>query len=78
MNIQQAFAILNVPENSDMETVKRRYKQLARKTHPDLGGNSEDFMAIKEAYDAIKSVKSVNIDDEILDLVAVLEECLRF
>src|ERR1051326_1999167 len=32
--------------------VRRAYKRLALKTHPDLGGNSHDFIKLKEAHDS--------------------------
>lgn len=37
------------PANTD--EIKNRYKDLARRCHPDMGGNAEDFRKLKEAYD---------------------------
>jgi hypothetical protein len=34
------------------DDVRRAYKRLALKTHPDLGGNSQDFIKLKQAHDS--------------------------
>ncbi len=33
---------------------KRHYRQSARKNHPDMGGNEEDFKGLSSAYEAFK------------------------
>ena len=40
--IRKAYAALEVPAGSDMETVKRSYRRLMRKYHPDLHGGAPD------------------------------------
>jgi curved DNA-binding protein CbpA len=46
----------DVPETKDQ--LKARYKELARKTHPDRGGNPADFVRVRKAYeDTIKLIK---------------------
>lgn len=40
-----------VPPYSD-DDVKRAYKRMALKTHPDVGGNHHDFIRLKEARDS--------------------------
>lgn len=52
------YPILNIPRNSDMETVKRRFRELAKKMHPDTGGSHEDFITLSQAYENfIKNIK---------------------
>ena len=46
---------LGVSPHASAQEVKEAYRQLARKYHPDTGGNPEDFHKLKEAYDALKS-----------------------
>jgi DnaJ-domain-containing protein 1 len=38
--IRRAYAALEVPSGSDLETVKRSYRRLMRKYHPDLNAGS--------------------------------------
>lgn len=57
MNIDKAFEILGVPKGSSQEEIKKAYRKLAMKYHPDQYGNNplkdlaEDKMKdINEAY----------------------------
>jgi DnaJ-class molecular chaperone len=40
--IRKAYAALEVPAGSDLETVKRSYRRLMRKYHPDLNAGSTE------------------------------------
>ena len=40
--IRKAYAALEVPAGSDLETVKRSYRRLMRKYHPDLNAGSPE------------------------------------
>lgn len=40
--IRKAYAALEVPAGSDLETVKRSYRRLMRKYHPDLNAGSSE------------------------------------
>jgi curved DNA-binding protein CbpA len=45
-----------LPETKDQ--LRARYKQLARKAHPDRGGNPADFVRVRKAYeDTIKLIE---------------------
>ena len=44
---------LGVERNADEDTVKKAYRKLAMKHHPDKGGDTEKFKEIQEAYDRI-------------------------
>ncbi|KEK22134.1 molecular chaperone DnaJ [Bacillus gaemokensis] len=36
-----------------LEELKKQYKKLAKKHHPDLGGKHEDFIQLKKEYDKL-------------------------
>ncbi|PDY47456.1 molecular chaperone DnaJ [Bacillus pseudomycoides] len=36
-----------------LEELKKQYKKLAKKYHPDLGGKHEDFIELKKEYDRL-------------------------
>lgn len=44
------YKILGVPRNAAKEDVKKAYRQLAHKYHPDKGGDERRFKEINEAY----------------------------
>ena len=46
------YTILGVPANADVDTVKRAYRQLARRFHPDLAGpaGALEMKRINRAY----------------------------
>lgn len=55
-----------------IEELKKVYKELAKKLHPDLGGNKEEFQAMNNEYDKLletlksnkKTNKANNKDDD--------------
>lgn len=56
MTNYEARRILGVDIQADAAQIKAAYRQLAMKHHPDRGGKNEDFVKIKQAYDALEKV----------------------
>ncbi|RLA73190.1 MAG: hypothetical protein DRG24_00850 [Epsilonproteobacteria bacterium] len=54
---RRALDILDLPYDSDFETIKNRYYSLSKQFHPDSSNTAdqEKFIAVKEAYDVLKS-----------------------
>ncbi|WP_053980312.1 DNA-J related domain-containing protein [Marinagarivorans algicola] len=52
-----AYAVLGVEPDARWEVIQRAYRQLAAKHHPDKGGDPEQFLLVKAAYDQLKAVK---------------------
>jgi DnaJ family protein A protein 2 len=44
------FQVLGVKKDADKETIKKAYRKLAMKHHPDKGGDEDKFKNINEAY----------------------------
>lgn len=44
------LSMLGLPEGAAMEDIKKRFRELALKYHPDKGGDSEKFIEILDAY----------------------------
>ena len=47
------YEILEVNEDSSNEQIRKNYLRLAKKYHPDQGGNSEMFELISQAYECL-------------------------
>lgn len=47
------YDVLGVQENADQDTIKKAYRSLAKKHHPDKGGDDETFKKVSEAYDVL-------------------------
>ncbi|RKY86933.1 hypothetical protein DRQ09_05310 [candidate division KSB1 bacterium] len=55
---ENIFGILNVSPDANIDTIKKHYRHLVLKHHPDKGGKPEDFIKITEAYRKILSLKN--------------------
>lgn len=44
------YEVLGVAPDADGETIRAAYRKLARETHPDVGGNNDDFVAVAAAW----------------------------
>ena len=57
MKYQDYYQILGVPRHADEGEIKKAYRKLARKYHPDVnqGADSEEkFKQVNEAYEVLK------------------------
>ena len=61
MTKRDYYEILGVPRGASAEQIKKAYRQLARKYHPDTAGNdpktTEQFKEAQEAYEVLKDNK---------------------
>ena len=51
------YDILGVSEDASSDQIKRAFKDIAKKEHPDRGGNEAVFKEANEAYDTLKDTK---------------------
>lgn len=48
---------IGLPFDADSDTVKKRFRELAKKYHPDAGGDSARFIALMEQFEAFRKSK---------------------
>ena len=44
------YKVLDVDPNSSQDVIKKAFRKLSLKHHPDRGGDAEEFKKINEAY----------------------------
>lgn len=59
------YDILGVSENASADQIKRAFKDIAKREHPDRGGNEEIFKEANEAYDTLKDTGKRNEYDTV-------------
>ena len=57
------YKVLEVNKQSSLEEIKKAYKKLAVKHHPDKGGNPEHFKNISEAYQVLSNPEKRKVYD---------------
>ena len=50
---QQALKVLGLPPNATPQQIKRRYRALAKRYHPDRGGDQKQMQRIIAAYELL-------------------------
>ncbi len=58
MERQQALAVLGLPANATPQQIKRRYRALAKRYHPDHGGDHQQMQRLIAAYNLLMKDQS--------------------
>lgn len=70
MEFKDYYRILGVEQNADAATIKRKYRQLAKKFHPDTHPGDEEaearFKEVSEAYDILGNSEKKTKYDQML------------
>ncbi|WOO77898.1 DnaJ subfamily C member 3 [Vanrija pseudolonga] len=51
------YKVLDVPRDADERTIKKAFRRLAKKNHPDVGGSEEKMAQLNEAYEVLSDPK---------------------
>lgn len=65
MNLKEAYSILELPEGTDAEAAKKKYRELTKKYHPDVNkdpGAEDKFKKINEAYQIVSTGKDTELN----------------
>ena len=52
------YAVLGVSKNASDDEIKKAFRKLILKCHPDKGGDSTEFIKVRDAYDVLKTYVS--------------------
>lgn len=58
------YKTLGVPRNATEDEIKKAFRKLARKHHPDAGGDEAKFKEINEAYEVLSDEKKRKLYDQ--------------
>jgi len=72
------YEILGINQNASETEVKKAYRDLARKCHPDKGGTEEKFKEINEAYTQIIDGSPIDAFPELDDLFKIFRHAVGF
>lgn len=61
---QDYYKILGVDRSANDSEIKKAYRKLAMKHHPDKGGDSEQFKKISEAYEVLSDPEKKKVYDQ--------------
>lgn len=54
VNNRRYYDVMGVSKDANLSEITKAYRQLARKYHPDTGGDAEKFKELGEAYEVLK------------------------
>jgi curved DNA-binding protein len=61
------YSTLGVAKNANQDDIKRAYRSLAMKHHPDRGGDEKRFKEIEEAYRTLSDPEKKSLIDQGID-----------
>lgn len=64
MQMFDPYTVLGVPRSATAASIKAAYRNRARSTHPDRGGESEAFVAVVKAFDVLSDPAARRLFDE--------------
>lgn len=65
------YAVLGITRHSTEDDVRKNYKVLCRKHHPDNGGSIDEFDKIQKAFEKFKELGLPKFETEVLHLTHV-------
>lgn len=79
ITVSQYYEILQLPESASLMDIKKAYRKLALKNHPDRGGDLDKFKDVTEAYEVLCAVKETQVaeSEDYTEIAVTLERGTR-
>lgn len=71
MREKSHYQVLEVPPLAALEEIKEAYRKLALKYHPDIAGENDTFLAVRDAYKILSNNEERRKYDMVLRLMWV-------
>jgi DnaJ-domain-containing protein 1 len=75
--LNEAYEFLGVTPGTPMAQIKKKYYMLAKKYHPDKGGDPESFTKLATYLSAIAADQSVKTDEVLFDFSVKMQDVFR-
>lgn len=53
IHLQAEYSLLHLQTEASLAEVRTKYRELAKRYHPDVGGQHTDFLALRQAYERV-------------------------
>lgn len=73
MELNEAYLALGLEEGCSYGEIKKAYRQMAMQTHPDAGGDAEDFKYVNDAYTTLSKI----VGERRLVVMDNIQKCLN-
>jgi curved DNA-binding protein CbpA len=67
MTRAEDLAVLELSEGVSSQKIRQKYKQLARRDHPDKGGSKEAFQRLSDAYERLSGPRDDSNESEVYE-----------
>ena len=64
VNNTEFYKIIGVEKNATYDEIKKAYRKLALKKHPDRGGDKDEFAKLQNAYEVLSDKEKRDIYDK--------------
>ena len=66
------YETLGLNENASQDEIKKKYRKLSLKHHPDRGGDQEKFKEISVAYEILGDVAKLKFNSQLIVIHGLL------
>lgn len=77
MNYSEALKLFGFTGEFTEENLRKKYLELSKKYHPDMGGSDEMMKAVNTAYDTLKEELQIYVSKKVYEPGSAEEKCVN-